>query len=81
MTKKVIVKPKLNKILKEKGWTQTKLAQVTGIPQGTISRFDRTGLKNEQTLFTIAYALGVKVEDLYEIEIIEENDQQKSDSD
>ncbi|WP_412102067.1 helix-turn-helix domain-containing protein, partial [Paenibacillus larvae] len=37
----MIVTPKLNQILKDRGLTQMQLSQMTGVPQGSISRFDK----------------------------------------
>ncbi|RAL21318.1 helix-turn-helix domain-containing protein [Thermoflavimicrobium daqui] len=72
---KLTAKPCLSKILKQKGWTQLMLAEKTGLNQATISRFDRTTQRKDDHLFTIAYALGVKVEDLFEVTIEEEEKQ------
>ena len=63
----VIVKPRLYSILKERGITQTELAKMAGVPQGTISRFDRNLRYEATNLFAIAKALDLKVEDLFEI--------------
>ncbi|MBT2723068.1 helix-turn-helix transcriptional regulator [Bacillus sp. ISL-46] len=63
-----IATPKLNKILEERGLKQIHLAQMTGIPQGTISRFDRSRQHMMSNLITIAKALDLSVEDLFEIE-------------
>jgi len=66
------VTPKLNKILKERDITQTQLSQMTGIPQGTISRFDRSRQHMMSNIVTIAKALDLAVEDLFDIEEQEE---------
>lgn len=70
---KIKVRPRLNEILKERGLTQTELAQMAGIPQASVSRFDRNSQRKDEHLFAIAYALNLKVEDLFEVEIIEED--------
>jgi len=36
-----IVKPRLNVLMKERGLTQMKLSEMSGVPQTSISRFDR----------------------------------------
>jgi transcriptional regulator with XRE-family HTH domain len=63
----VKVVPKLNKLLKEKGWTQMMLSEKSGVPQGSISRFDKNSRHEASHLFSIARALGVSVEDLFEV--------------
>lgn len=62
------VKPRLNELLKQRGWTQMKLSEESGVPQGAISRFDKTTQGKYSHLFSLARALGVSVEDLFEIE-------------
>ncbi|MBX0320205.1 helix-turn-helix domain-containing protein [Shouchella clausii] len=71
------VTPILSKILKERGLTQQKLSELTGINQGSISRFDRNSLHKDSHLFTIAKALDLKIENLFEIECIESNTEVK----
>ncbi|WP_256761433.1 helix-turn-helix domain-containing protein [Cohnella sp. WQ 127256] len=61
------VKPKLTLILKERGITQAKLSELSGIPQSAISRFDRNTQHSDTHLFAIAKALGLNVEDLFEV--------------
>ena len=63
---KVRVVPRLNKLLKEKGWTQMKLSEESGVPQGSISRFDKNNRHDDSIVFSIARALDVSVEDLFE---------------
>jgi transcriptional regulator with XRE-family HTH domain len=63
-----IVVPKLNKILKERNMTQIELSQLTGIPQGTISKFDRNRQHMDLHLVTISRVLGITMEDLFEID-------------
>ncbi|MED5098514.1 helix-turn-helix transcriptional regulator, partial [Bacillus siamensis] len=33
--------PRLNAVMKAKGWTQVRLSEASGVPQGSISRFDK----------------------------------------
>ena len=61
------VKPKLLAILKERGLTQMQLSEMTDVPQGSISRFDRNDRHVDAHIFAIAKALDIKVEDLFEI--------------
>jgi DNA-binding Xre family transcriptional regulator len=63
----MIVKPRLMSILKERSLTQTQLSEMTGVPQGSISRFDRNDRHVDAHVFAIAKALDVKVEDLFEV--------------
>ncbi|MFB0831503.1 helix-turn-helix domain-containing protein [Brevibacillus laterosporus] len=63
----VTITPKLNKLLKQRGMTQSQLSKLTGIPQGTISRFDKNSRFEISHLYTISKALGVKIEGLFEI--------------
>lgn len=59
------VVPKLNKILKERGMKQIELSEMTGLPQGSISRFDKTNRHDDTNLFIIAQALNLNIEDLF----------------
>ncbi len=62
----VSVRPKLRKILKERGITQMELSEMTEVPQGSISRFDRNEKHVDWHLFSIAKALELRIEDLFE---------------
>ncbi len=62
------VKPRLNALLKERGITQQQLSDMTNVPQGSISRFDKNERHVDWHLFAIARALDVNVEDLFEVE-------------
>lgn len=73
---KIKVIPRLNKLLKEKKMTQMELSKKTGVPQGSISRFDKNSRHEDFHLFAISRALGVSVEDLFEV-VIEEEEQEK----
>jgi transcriptional regulator with XRE-family HTH domain len=68
------VRPRLAELLKEKGLTQLKLSEKSGVPQGAISRFDRSVQHKDEILFRIAHALGVSIQDLFEVEIKEKPD-------
>lgn len=61
------VKPRLLSLLKERGITQTQLSEMSGVPQGSISRFDRNTRHESSHLIAIAHALNVRIEDLFEI--------------
>ncbi|MEK4030677.1 helix-turn-helix transcriptional regulator [Pseudobacillus sp. FSL P4-0506] len=63
----LIVKPKLNFILKNRGITQMKLAEMSGVPQGSISRFDKNNRHEAAHLFAISRALNLPIEDLFEV--------------
>lgn len=64
----MIVKPRLNALLKERNITQVELSKTSGVPQGSVSRFDKNERHTDWHLFAIARALDVKVEDLFEFE-------------
>ncbi|AHD06011.1 helix-turn-helix transcriptional regulator [Paenibacillus larvae] len=64
----MIVTPKLNQILKDRGLTQMQLSQMTGVPQGSISRFDKNSRHEDAHLFAIARALGITIEELFNVE-------------
>lgn len=61
------IKPKLMAVLKERGITQIQLSEMSGVPQGSISRFDRNDRHADAHVFAIAKALDLKVEDLFEV--------------
>lgn len=63
-----IVVPRLGEILKERNMTQNQLAELTGIPQGTISKFDKNERHQDVHLVTISKALNISIEELYHIE-------------
>lgn len=62
------VKPRLNELLKERGITQQQLSDMTNVPQGSISRFDKNERHVDWHLFAIARALDINVEDLFDVE-------------
>lgn len=61
------VVPRLGDILKDHGITQMKLAEMSGVPQGSISRFDKNSRHEDAHLFSIARSLGIGVEDLFQV--------------
>ncbi len=63
----IIVKPRLKELLKARNITQVQLSEMTGVPQGTISRFDKNDRHIDWHVFAIARALGIDVEDLFEV--------------
>lgn len=62
-----VVTPKLGKILKERNMTQKQLADLTGISQPVISRFDRNGQHLDVHLAIISRALGLTIDGLFDI--------------
>ncbi|WP_339273764.1 helix-turn-helix transcriptional regulator [Paenibacillus sp. FSL W8-0426] len=63
----IVVTPRLGEILKERGLTQTWLSEVSGVPQGSISRFDKNNRHEDVHIFAIARALNVAVDELFTI--------------
>lgn len=61
------VVPRLSEILKERNMTQVQLAQVTGIPQGTISKFDKNKQHMDTHLVVISRSLNLSIEELFHI--------------
>ncbi|WP_082247429.1 helix-turn-helix domain-containing protein [Bacillus haynesii] len=61
-------KPRLNEILDERGISQLKLSQITGISQSAINRFDRNKQHLDNHLFIISRVLGITIEELFEVE-------------
>ena len=64
------VTPRLGEILKDRKMTQNDLAELTGISQAVISRFDKNRQHVDLQVVLIAKALGVNMEDLFHIEEI-----------
>lgn len=64
-------KPNLLPLLKELGLTQMELSNMSGVPQGSISRFDKNSRHEADHLFSIAKALQVPVDNLFILEEIE----------
>lgn len=62
------VRPKLTSILKERGMTQMELSEISGVPQGSISRFDNNSRHEASHLFSISKALGISIEELFDRE-------------
>ncbi|MDN4070866.1 helix-turn-helix transcriptional regulator [Paenibacillus vini] len=59
--------PKLTGILNERNMTQSKLSELSGVPQSAISRFDRNSQHSDIHVFAIARALGLRADDLFEV--------------
>mgnify|MGYP000851589150 FL=1 len=60
MAKKVInVELKIREVMSQKGITQTKLAELTGINQSVISQFGKKNSINRNHLIKIVNALGI----------------------
>jgi transcriptional regulator with XRE-family HTH domain len=64
----VNIKPKLLSILKERSLTQIDLAEMAGITQAAVSRFDRNVQYRIDHLFKISKALNLSIEELFEVE-------------
>lgn len=64
--KSVQARPRLGELLKKHGLTQEKLANATGIPQGSISRFDKIERHTDEHIFAIMAVLECSYEDLFE---------------
>ena len=62
------VRPRLLEILKERNMTQMELANLAGIPQAAVSRFDKSVQHRDEHLFRISRALGISIEDLFIVE-------------
>ncbi|MDR9852913.1 helix-turn-helix transcriptional regulator [Paenibacillus sp. VCA1] len=65
------ITPRLGEILKERGLTQTQLSEMSGVPQGSISRFDKNTRHDDAHLFAISRALGIQIEELFRVETVE----------
>lgn len=63
----IAVTPRLMEVLKEKGITQMQLADMSGVPQGSISRFDKNERHVDWHVFAIARALDVSIESLFRV--------------
>lgn len=75
------VTPRLNEVLKEKGYkSQLAFSNETGINQRAINGFDKSVQHKSETLFMIARALQVNVEDLFIVEEIPDNDKETPDN-
>jgi putative transcriptional regulator len=69
-----IVIPKLNKILTERKLTQTKLSEMSKVPQSAISRFDKNKQHLDTHLIAISRALNISIEDLFDVQCITDED-------
>ncbi len=56
----------LTKIRKDKGWSQEKLAQESGISYNTLIKIERSGIENPKidTVIKLAKALEVTIDEL-----------------
>lgn len=55
----------LHHLRRQKGLSQDMLSQKTGVPQSTLAYWEKTGkLTGRETIFKLAKALGVSVEQL-----------------
>lgn len=70
----VKVTPRLMTILKEKSLTQVQLSELSGVPQGSISRFDKNEKHLDWHVFAIAKALNINVADLFDIEYLDKKE-------
>lgn len=57
--------PNLMNILRERGITQIQLSELSGVPQASISRFDKNSRHEASHLFSISRALGLTIEQLF----------------
>lgn len=57
---------RLRELMKERGLTQVELSTKTGIPQGTISRFDRNGRHEAVHLLALSKYFGISINELFE---------------
>lgn len=60
------IRPRINKLTLKFGYSQTKLSEISGVPQSTLSRFDRAERHVDWHLFTLANAFNCRLEDLFE---------------
>jgi transcriptional regulator with XRE-family HTH domain len=66
--------PRMNEIRKERGINGKELAEMVGVTEPTISRFDSQKRYDIDVLVSVSKALGVTVEELFIIEEHEESD-------
>ena len=64
--------PILGEIMNEKNITQVQLSDMSGVPQGSISRFDKNSRHEAAHLFSIARALNMPIEALFEVRKVEQ---------
>lgn len=62
---RLVVKPRLKDIMKDRNMTQEQLAEKSGVSQGTISRFDRSRMHQDWILFALSAALDCNISDLF----------------
>jgi transcriptional regulator with XRE-family HTH domain len=61
-----VAKGRLRELIKERGMTQVELSEKTGIPQGTISRFDRNNRHEATHLLALSHFFNVCINDLFD---------------
>jgi transcriptional regulator with XRE-family HTH domain len=66
--------PRMNEIRKERGINGKELAEMVGVTEPTISRFDSQKRYDIDVLVSVSKALGVTIEDLFTIEEHKETD-------
>jgi transcriptional regulator with XRE-family HTH domain len=66
--------PRMNEIRKERGINGKELAEMVGVTEPTISRFDSQKRYDIDVLVSVSKALGVTIEDLFTIEEHKESD-------
>jgi transcriptional regulator with XRE-family HTH domain len=64
--------PRMKKIQEEQKLLSKDLAKMAGVTEPTISRFDTQKRYDIDVLASVSRALGVTIEDLFEIEKVEE---------
>ena len=60
--------PKMNEIRNQKGLKGKELAELVGVTEPTISRFDTQKRYDIDVLVSVSKALGVTIEELFKIE-------------
>lgn len=62
---RLVVTPRLQEVLQEKGIRQSELELLTGIEQSLLSRFDKQKRHSDIVLFKLAAALDCNIHDLF----------------
>lgn len=65
--------PRMNEIRKEKGYSGKQLAEMVGVTEPTISRFDSQKRYDIDVLISVSKALKVSVEELFDIKETKED--------
>lgn len=61
-------RPRLGEVLKELKMTQMELSTISGVTQGSISRFDKQSSHDDSHLVSILKALDISIDELFRIE-------------